>query len=253
MKLLQATLLLAVQASLSTAFSVLPSQPQRGKQRGTQKLFMSEPSDTSSDDFNDAVTVESEPYVPSTEEVLVSNVMDLMPDALADVSSEARSAINEAIYKLEATNPTSDPTLSPLLNGVWQLRYAGGYEPGVPSPTRQLALFVYSGGYSPGIFALGLAQKLPNQLVDVGDLEISISRDQPRVEARVTIRGMGNAESAVSVKARLEVESDIRLRETYESAMVMDRTMNLPTLLQYSRDLYVTYLDEDLLIVVRTV
>lgn len=260
MKLIQSLLLLTVHAPLSNAFSVLPATPScRGLVAtntitGNTQLSMSEPSDTSSDDFDedeDVVTVESEPYEPSTEEVLVSNVMDLMPTTLGDVSPESRSAINEAIYKLEATNPTSDPTLSPLLNGVWQLKYAGGYEPGFPSPTRQLALFVYSGGYSPGIFALGLAQKLPRQLIDVGDLEISISRDQPRVEARVSIKagGMGDSESAVSVKARLEVESDIRLKETYESAEVMDQTVNLPTLLQYSRDIYVTYLDEDLLIV----
>ena len=53
----------------------------------------------------------------------------------------------------------------------------------------------------------------------------------------------------VSVKARLEVQSDIRLKETYESATVMNQSVNLPILLQYSRDIYVTYLDEDLLIV----
>jgi len=257
MKFSQSLVLLAACTSFSNAFSVLPRQhhyeifhTNTFNNRHTE-LSMSEPSDTSNDNYDDIVTVESEPYVPTTEEVLVSNVMDLMPNSLGDVSPESRSAINEAIYKLESVNPTSDPTLSPLLNGVWQLKYAGGYEPGFPSPTRQFALFLYSGGYSPGIFALSLAQKLPRQLIDVGELEISISRDQPRVEARVTVKaGLGNAESVVSVKARLEVESDIRLRETYESAQVLDRNIDLPTLLQYSRDLYVTYLDEDLLIVV---
>jgi PAP_fibrillin len=212
------------------------------------RLWMSEPSDTSSDDF---VTVDSEPYEPSAEDVLVSNVMDMLPSTVGDVSPETRSAINEAIYKLEAVNPTKEPTLSSLLNGVWELRYVGGYEQGkLPSPTRQIALFLYSGGYSPGVFALGLAQKLPSQLIEVGDLEIAISRDQPRVEAKVAIKsGIGAGESAVSVKARLEVESDLRLRETYESATIMNQSINLPTLLQYSRDIYVTYLDDDLLIV----
>lgn len=115
---------------------------------------------------------------------------------------------------------------------------------------RQIALFLYSGGYSPGLFALGLAQQLPSSLLEVGSLEIAIQREQPRVEAKVMVKaGMGSAESAVSVKARLEVESDIRLRETYESAEVMDRKINLPTLFQYQRDIYVVYLDEDLLIV----
>lgn len=245
------TLAIAFLAHLmsSNAFVILP-QPSSVRTSISQR-HMSEPSDTSShsDGF---VTVDSEPYEPSKEDVLVSNVMDLMPRSLGDVSPETRSAINEAIVKLEAVNPTPEPTLSSLLNGVWELRYVGGYDGSwaLPSPTRQIALFLYSGGYSPGVFALGLAQKLPPQLIDVGDLEIAISRDQPRVEAKVAVKsGMSNAESAVSVKARLEVESDLRLRETYESATVMDQSMNLPTLLQYSRDIYVTYLDDDILIV----
>lgn len=211
---------------------------------------MSEPCDTSSD--SEYMTVDSELYEPTDEEVLISNVMDLMPSTLGDLTAETRSAINEAIVRLEATNPTSEPTVSPLLNGIWELRYAGLYDGNwaMPSPTRQIALFLYSGGYSPGIFALGLAQKLPAQLIDVGDLEIAISRDQPRIEAKVTLKaGAGNAKSAVSVKARLEVQSDIRLKETYESAAVINQSVNLPTLFQYSRDIYVTYLDEDLLIV----
>ena len=45
------------------------------------------------------------------------------------------------------------------------------------------------------------------------------------------------------------MESGIRLRETYESATVMDRVIELPEILQYTRELYVTYLDEDILVV----
>lgn len=244
MKLVSALLFLA---STANAF-VTTYQPPASQDRAA-RVWMSEPSDTSSDDF---VTVESEPTDLSAEDLLVSNVMDLMPEVLGEVSSETRSAINEAIYKLEAVNPTPEPTMSSLLNGVWELRYVGGYDGtwALSSPTRQLALFLYSGGYSPGIFALSLAQKLPSQLIDVGDLEIAISRDQPRVEAKVAVKsGIGAGDSVVSVKARLEVESDVRLKETYESATVMNQNINLPTLLQYSRDIYVTYLDDDILIV----
>lgn len=215
---------------------------------------MSEPSDTSGDyyEYQDVVNVESEEYEPTPSEALVTNVMDLMPShQLGDVTSETRAAINEALYKLEALNPTKEPTVSPLLNGVWSLRYVGGYTPdwAVPSPTRELALFMYSGGYSPGVFALSLAQKLPSWMVDVGDLEIAISRSQPRVEASIDVNFFGNMKSSVKVNTRLEVESDVRLRETYESATVLDRNIEIPQALQYSRDLYVTYVDEDLLIV----
>ena len=208
-----------------------------------------EPSDTSSD-YDDILTQENT-YVSTPAETLVSNVMDLMPSSLGEASSETRTAINEVLYKLEALNPTQNPTMSSLINGVWELRYVGGYAPEftLPSPTRQLALFLYSGGYSPGIFALGLAQKLPPQLVEVGELDITITRDQPRVEATVALKLFGGTEASVSVKTKLEVESDIRLRETYESATVMEQQLQLPEALQYTRDLYVTYVDDDLLVV----
>jgi len=208
-----------------------------------RRRMSDEPSDTSGDyyEYQDVVTVESEEYEPSQGEALVSNVMDLMPSELGSgISSETRAAINEALLKLESLNPTKSPTVSPLLNGVWSLRYASGYasEGALPSPTRDIALFLYSGGYSPGIFALSLAQKIPAAFVDVGDLEITISRSQPRIEASVDVKAFGMPESSVKVTARLEVESDVRMRETYESAVVMGQTVNIPEALQYSRDLY---------------
>lgn len=246
MRFFLATIGLAVGVA---GFSVSPA--------ATQCRFVglrSEPSDTSSDDFDysyGTVEVESEEYTPTESEAMVSNVMDLMPSQLGQVSEETRAAINEALYKLEAMNPTKGPAISPLLNGVWELRYVGGYTPdwAIPSPTRQLALFLYSGGYSPGLFALSLAQKLPSSLVDVGDLEIAISREQPRVEATIDIKTFGGMEQEVSVKTRLEVQSDVRLRETYESATLLGNSIDLPKPLQYSRDLYVVYVDEDLLII----
>jgi hypothetical protein len=136
------------------------------------------PSDSSSEEHyetKDAVDVET--AGPNDVEAQVDSVFDLLPADLAGVDSmdaAKRADINEALLKLERMNPTDDPAFSPLLNGVWTLRYAGGYsnEWALPSPTRQLALFLYSGGYSPGLFALSLAQKLPKALVELGELEI---------------------------------------------------------------------------------
>jgi hypothetical protein len=143
--------------------------------------------------------------------------------------------------------------MSPLLNGVWELNYAGLYSSkgSLLSPTRQLALFLYSGGYSPGLFALQLAKQLPSNLVDiVGSPDITISREAPRVEGRVTVKTLVGGESSVNVKSNLEVISDIRLRETYESATGFGgRVVDLPGFMQYTRDVYVTYLDEDLLVI----
>lgn len=100
----------------------------------------SEPSDTSSDPFYDdePLTVESQEVVPTTGETLVTNVLDLVPDMLGEVSESERAKLNEVLLKLEAMNPTENPTMSSLLNGVWELRYAAGYasEGAFPSPTR---------------------------------------------------------------------------------------------------------------------
>lgn len=207
------------------------------------------PSDTSTDDV---VTVTATTVTSSSSNTTLINSLLNQLEINKEVSDEKRAEINEYCLQLEKTNPTSNPTMSPLLNGVWELRYAAGYEADwtLPSPTRQLALFLYSGGYSPGVFCLNLAQQLPAELVDVGDLEIAISRDQPRVEAKVSVKlWNGSLESDVWVTARLEPKSGVRMRETYERANVMDQEVDIPSQLQYSRDLYVTYLDEDIMIV----
>lgn len=215
------------------------------------------PSDSSEDTHftveasDDTIDVENKPATAS--ESVVSSIMDSLPSSLSssgEISAYDRASINEAILKLEALNPTENPVYSPLINGVWMLRYAGGYsESKIPSPTRDLALFLYSGGYSPGLFALSLAQKLPAQLVELGELEISISRSQPRIEAKIDVTLFGGSEESIVVKARLEEDSGLRFTETYESASVLGQTLDLPEPLQYSRDLYVSYVDEDILVV----
>jgi len=217
-------------------------------------LYMSDsqPSDSSSEDLIDTVDVESEDYNPTEGEAIVTSLLDEMPlDITANINKESRAKINEALLKLEQVTSIEDPTTSPLLNGVWSLRYAGGYTSdwALPSPTRQLALFLYSGGYSPGIFALSLAQNLPKAICETGDLTISMSRDQPRIEATIGVKFIGGTENEISVKARLDVDSAVRFTETYESASVLGQSVEIPEALQYSRDLIVTYVDEDILVV----
>lgn len=214
------------------------------------------PSDTSDPYYDDdeIVTVESEEFPPSESEVLVTSVLDLIPTTVGLApSEEKRAEINEVLLKLEALNPTPQPATSPLLNGVWELTYAGLYSSkgSLSSPTRQLALFLYSGGYSPGLFALQLAKQLPSSLIDIeGSVDITISREAPRVEGQVTLKSALGGESSVKVKSNLEVVSDIRLRETYESATGLGgQAVDFPGFMQYTRDIYVTYLDEDLLVI----
>eukprot|EP00590_Aulacoseira_subarctica_P001422 CAMPEP_0172414706 /NCGR_PEP_ID=MMETSP1064-20121228/1344_1 /TAXON_ID=202472 /ORGANISM="Aulacoseira subarctica , Strain CCAP 1002/5" /LENGTH=308 /DNA_ID=CAMNT_0013151501 /DNA_START=41 /DNA_END=967 /DNA_ORIENTATION=+ len=222
---------------------------------GTSTLFMSD--DFPSDSSVEALLYDTEatPYTGSESETLVNSIRNELPDSLvsgAGLSKDARAKINEALLNLEAMNPTKNPTSSPLINGVWSLRYAAGYSPewALPSPTRDLALFLYSGGYSPGLFALSVAQKLPAALVEVGDLEIIISRNQPRIVAIVNLKFLGGqSKSEVSVTANLEVKSTMRFSEVYESASAFGRKIEIPSQLKYSRELFVTYVDEDMLIV----
>lgn len=252
-------------ATAVSAFNIQPSTCASRLARAPPTVrFMSDadfddsfPSDSSEDPHftveteDAAIDVENKPSTAS--ESVVTSIMDYLPSSLAssgEMSAEDRASINEFILKLEALNPTEDPAYSPLINGVWTLRYAGGYsESKIPSPTRDLALFLYSGGYSPGLFALGLAQKLPAQLVELGELEISISRAQPRIEAKIDAKLFGGSEESIEVKARLEVDSELRFTEIYESASVLGQTLDLPDALQYSRDLYVSYVDDDILVV----
>jgi len=251
-------------ASTVLAFNVQPrlavaSMPARASALAMADYDDSYPSDSSEDTHftveasedkpADTIDVENKPSTAS--ESVVSSIMDYLPSSISgEISKEDRASINEAVLKLEALNPTEDPVYSPLINGVWTLRYAGGYsETKIPSPTRDLALFLYSGGYSPGLFALTLAQKLPAAFVELGELEISISRTQPRIEAKIDAKLFGGAEESIEVKARLEMDSGLRFTETYESASVLGQTVDLPEALQYSRDLYVSYVDEDILVV----
>lgn len=239
----------------SNAFSVnsfsVPTSTLTTSSRSITSLQMSDdfPSDSSTEAI---VEVESSNVEPTISDNLVSSILDELPSGPAStVTRETRAKINEVLLKLEAMNPTESPASSPLLNGVWNLKYAAGYDEdwALPSPTRQLALFLYSGGYSPGLFALSLASSLPSNLVEVGDLEISISRDQPRIEANVDVSLFGGVSNKVTVKAGLDSSSDVRLTETYESATVLGNSIDLPQAVQYSRDLYVTYLDEDVLVI----
>jgi len=252
-RILFAAAIVVIAAIAVEAFTSTSTISYRGEKYGSTRLqsmsMDDSPSDSSDsffDDDNEVVTVESEEFSPTESEILVTSVLDLI-----SLDEEPQAEINEVLLKLETLNPTPKPATSPLLNGIWELRYAGLYtsKGSLSSPTRQLALFLYSG--SPGLFALQLAKQLPSNLIDiVGTLDITISREAPRVEGLVTVNTLFGGESSVEVKSNLEVLSDIRIRETYESATVLGgQVIDLPEFLQYTRDIYVTYVDEELLVI----
>ena len=89
---------------------------------------------------------------------------------------------------------------------------------------------------------------LPDALADVGSLEIAITRDQPRVTASTSVSLAGLGAQDFEVQTSLEAETGIRLKETYASLKAFGREQDIPANLRYSRKLFVTYLDEDILV-----
>jgi len=90
---------------------------------------------------------------------------------------------------------------------------------------------------------------LPPLPISYCPINQAISRVQPRIEAKVEVKLFGGSTDTIEVKARLEEDSGLRFTETYESASVLGQMVDLPEALQYSRDLYVSYVDEDILVV----
>mmetsp|Transcript_29859 Transcript_29859/g.97676 ORF Transcript_29859/g.97676 Transcript_29859/m.97676 type:complete len:278 (+) Transcript_29859:71-904(+) len=192
------------------------------------------------------VTVDAAAEVsePSPKEELLS----VVGTAVGDVSSDLRASVTELLLSLEPANPTEDPATSPLLNGVWDVAFSG-YAPGpLNSPTRPLALALYAGGFTPGVAGLSVLRMLPDGLADVGDLTITISRDQPRVEASTSVTFAGVGAQELKVATTLEAETGVRLKETYASLSSFGRDVDVPANLRYERTLYVTYLDDELLV-----
>lgn len=102
----------------------------------TSSLWSSAPSDSASDepDFaefgygsSSSSALTEEEVSASVSEALVNKVLKTLPSDFSEVSTTTQASINEILFTLEALNPTKSPALSPMVNGVWELRYSGGY------------------------------------------------------------------------------------------------------------------------------
>jgi len=163
--------------------------------------------------------------------------------------AQSRAVISELLLQLEAKNPTKSPTDSTLITGNWRFGYNGGVAPGlVPSPTRPIALAMYAGGFSPGTLGLTLASMLPDDLIKTEDFTLAISGMGPYTStASVKVKALGRQFTA-KVKCELIAESGVRLRETYKSVEVYGRPSEVPASFQYERRMFISYLDEDLMV-----
>lgn len=160
-------------------------------------------------------------------------LISLVSEGMLDFSSPMkRASVNELLLRLEALNPTPMPAYSSLLNGAWE--------------------FLWTGGISPGILGLQLASRLSTYAsgaVEVGETVLTISRAQPRVEVQTSLKVFGR-ENRINIRTRLEPASGLRLEETYTEASMGNLRVPFPDQEQiFKRPLFVSYLDDDLLVV----
>lgn len=195
---------------------------------------------------------------PVVASVATTPLKDTLKSAIGSESLSTESTadkqmeVNEIILALSSANPTVEPARSELLNGRWEVVYAGAPGAGLAdSPTRLLAIALYATPLSPSVLAQGLA-KLPFNAASLGSLFLTIvspEAGQPRVTVETSITVFGGAAQSVILRANLQPRSAVALREDFVEAEVLGQRSLLPGPLALSRSLYVAYLDDDLMIV----
>ncbi|CAM9601858.1 unnamed protein product [Chrysoparadoxa australica] len=162
------------------------------------------------------------------------------PTSVVPPANLSKTAVNELLLKLEPMNPTKDPAHSSRLEGTYE--------------------FLYSQG-TPGVLGLQLLAKVGNLLSGLVDLKGATLTIGPaaggeeeagqlptrQTEAAVTVSVLGR-ETTLKIRTTLESESDVRLQEVYQDTELGGRTFPLPAFLPLKRTLFVTYLDDELLI-----
>jgi len=168
-----------------------------------------------------------------------------LPPTLSSDVDDRRGIISE-IIKLESTNPTISPVDSPLFPGTYSLRFSAGYDPTftLPSPTRQLALFLYSGGYSPATFVLNLLTSPPLSSLVSPTPEVTITLGSTEAKATATVGSLGD----LTLTSTIDRVNGGCFTETYKD-ISGPFTLDIPGAARYKRDLFVTYLDEEVMIV----
>lgn len=173
----------------------------------------------------------------SAKDALLSQLLDGL-----SISTAARLELGETLIALEKENPTTKPAYSRLLNGVWELQFAGAPGPGLlDSPTREIALALYATGYSPGAL-LQFLGKLPSPVADALKLEsasITITAQeagQPRATSDVSLSLFGTA-MQLKLRSNMQPVSSVRLREELVEAEVRSR-LNVPTLFPIASSLH---------------
>lgn len=83
--------------------------------------------------------------------------------------------------------------------------------------------------------------------IDASDVELTISSIQPRVTATSTV-SLGPLNVDIAVTTDIESTSSSKLKESYVGAKINNNDIPVSSISSFSRELIITYLDEDLCI-----
>ncbi|CAI5478411.1 unnamed protein product [Closterium sp. Yama58-4] len=171
--------------------------------------------------------------------------------------------VSEKLLQLERLNPTPRPTTSPLLDGTWDIVWAATRNPGV-------------------IATRVLLKRFPTQVASLESLQVQILEGSTKVTAG--LKFLTAAETSVTVTTRLAVEGPVRIKEEYAEAVVatpvvpdgsipsalkgvfdqlasasqslpaalkdsLSSGLKLPLSGRYQRELIISYLDDEILVV----
>jgi hypothetical protein len=117
-------------------------------------------------------------------------------DALVSGNEDkvGRITVGEKLLVLERLNPTPRPTTSPLLEGLWEFKWAGARTPGV-------------------IAARTLLRRFPSVLATIKSINIIIL--DGTTKATASLKLFNTVETSVTLSTKLIAEGPTRLKEEY--------------------------------------
>jgi len=175
---------------------------------------------------------------------------ELAKEVLRPEGKPIRGRLDELIVQVERQNPTEEPVFSESLDGEWMVKYAGSYAPGLlSSPTRELALFLYGGGFSLGAALNSFSSGVWGDATGLKVLSQRVSIiDGRTVDAFADIEAFGQTQS-LSYMAELTPLSGARMSEEVTTLELPSPLGMVQPPLEIRRQILVTYLDSDLMIV----
>ncbi|CAK9232840.1 unnamed protein product [Sphagnum jensenii] len=137
-------------------------------------------------------------------------------DALVSGNEDkvGRITVGEKLLVLERLNPTPRPTTSPLLEGLWEFKWAGARSPGV-------------------IAARTLLRRFPSVLATIKSINIIIL--DGTTKATASLKLFNTVETSVTLSTKLIAEGPTRLKEEYVEGVLASPSVlesNIPSQLK---------------------